>query len=439
MKSLSREVPKIALVQPGEGPDTIWDVAVIGGGPAGMMAANTAAARGLKVILLEKNASLGKKLLITGGGRCNVTNAEFDTRTLLSKFKDSDKFLFSAFAQHEVKDSLEFFHSHNMPTKIENEKRVFPLSNTSQSVWDVLVGEMKKHGVTVEHNSAVKRFECKTSGHIDAAVLKNGRTITARSYILATGGKSHPETGSTGDGFVWLKELGHSVTQPTASLVPITVSDAWVKKLSGFSMPAKVTLFQNGAKAAGKDSVKRGKVLFTHVGLSGPAILNMSSEIRELMKYGDVVLSLDLLPAHDYSTLNIALQKLFAEESNKKFKNVLGKLIPSPLVSGILDMSNIDPDTVCNSVTREDRLLLVKLLKDVHIHPTGLLGTDKAIITSGGAALEEIDFKTMSSKKIDNLHIVGDLLNIDRPSGGYSLQLCWTTGWIAGNSVSNTG
>ncbi len=415
--------------------DTIYDVAVIGGGPAGMMAAGRAAERGLKVILLEKNDTLGKKLLITGGGRCNVTNAEMDTRALLAKFKDSDKYLFSAFAQYGVKDALEFFHTRNMPTKIEAEKRVFPTSNKAQSVWDVLVDYMKTGAVTVRSDAPVTGFVTK-EGKVSALKLKDGSLIHAKSFVLATGGKSHPETGSTGDGFAWLKELGHSVSEPRAALVPVKVSDEWVKKLSGFSLPtAKITLFQNDTKVPGKQSVMKGKVLFTHFGLSGPAVLNMSSEIDDLLKYGDVVLSLDLLPTHDYGTLNEALQKLFKKQCNKKFKNAISALIPAPLVPAVMELSKIDDDVPCHSVTRDERLALIKLLKGMPIHLTGLLGADKAIITSGGVSLDEIDWKTMRSRLISNLYIVGDLLDIDRPSGGYSLQLCWTTGWVVGSAV----
>ncbi len=426
---IENKAPKITL-------GTVWDVAVIGGGPAGMMAAGRAAQRGLKVILLEKNEGLGKKLLITGGGRCNVTNAEFDNRTLLSKFKDSSKFLFSAFSVHSVAESLEFFHTRGMPTKVENDKRVFPVSNSAKSVWDVMVKYIKSGDVTVLSNAPVMGFVQTKPGHVDAIRVKNSDNIIAKSFIIATGGKSHPETGSTGEGFEWLSKIGHSITEPTVSLVPIKTEDAWVKKLTGFSLPkAKITLFQNDIKQGGKNSVKTGKVLFTHFGLSGPAILNMSSEIGELLKYGEVVISLDLLPEHDYSTLNTALQKLFAKESNKKFKNAIDQLVPSSLIPAILEKTNIDPNTFCHSVTREERLLLIKILKDMRARATGLLGTEKAIITSGGVALTEIDWRTMSSKLVDNLYIIGDLLNIDRPSGGYSLQLCWTTGWVAGNSV----
>jgi predicted Rossmann fold flavoprotein len=419
--------------------DQIFDVAVIGGGPAGMMAAGRAAERGLKVILIEKNDTLGKKLLITGGGRCNVTNAEFDDRTLLAKFKENDKFLFSAFSQFSVKGALDFFNSHGMKTKVEAEKRVFPVSDSAQSVCDVLVEYMRKGNVTMLSNSTVTGFNetvdevTKASPRrIQSIQLKGGKTINANSFILATGGKSRPETGSTGDGFAWLKKLGHSVIEPDAALVPVKVADEWVKRISGLSLPeVKITLFQNETKQA----VKKGKILFTHFGVSGPTILNMSKDIRELLKYGEVVISVDVMPKHDYSTMNDALQDLFKKESNKKFKNSLGSLVPSSLAPVIVEKSGINPDTFCHSVTREERLNLVRLLKDLRMQATGLLGVEKAIVTSGGVVLTEVDFKTMQSKLVSNLYLVGDILNIDRPSGGYSLQICWTSGYVAGNSV----
>lgn len=422
--------------------EIIWDIIVVGGGPAGMMAACRAAERAgqekrtVKILILEKNEFLGKKLLITGGGRCNVTNAEFDNRTLLGKFKESGKFLFSAFAQYSVRETLDFFHSRDMPTKIENEKRVFPKSDSAQSVWNVLVESLGKFGVNIRSKAEVMDLMAQEKGLLTSVRLKTGEIIQGKNFILATGGKSHPETGSTGQGFVWLSKLGHAVSEPKAALVPVKTSDPWVKKLSGFSLPtAKITLFQNGQKVPGKQAVKKGKVLFTHFGLSGPAILNMSSEIGELLKYGELVLSLDLLPTHDYATLNTALQKLFSKQSNKKIKNSLDELIPSPLVQVIVEQSKINPDTFCHSITREERLSLVKTMKDLPVHPTGLLGTDQAIITSGGVSLTEVDFRTMRSRLIPNLYLIGDILDIDRPSGGYSLQLCWTTGWVAGNSA----
>ncbi|KND48898.1 MAG: Flavoprotein family protein [Parcubacteria bacterium C7867-005] len=410
---------------------TVWDVVVIGGGPAGMMAAGRAGARGLKVILLEKNSTLGKKLLITGGGRCNVTNSEFDNRKLLEKFKDNDKFLFSAFAKWSVKETLDFFHERGMQTKVENELRTFPTSNKAQSVFDVLVQYMEEGGVTVSSDSPVSNF-IKEKENLIGVKLKNKKIILGRSFILATGGISRPETGSTGDGYKWLSDLGHAVIEPTPSLVPISTKDKWVKKLSGKSISdIKITLLQNNEK----QGVTKGKVLFTHLGLSGPTILNMSKDIGELLKYGEVFLSLDLLPKEDYSTLNDKLQELFKKHDKKDFKNALSDLVPSAIVPVLVELSKIKPETKCHSIKREERLTLVNLLKSIPIQVDKLLGIDKAVISSGGVVLDEVDFKTMRSRLYQNLYLIGDILNIDRPSGGYSLQLCWTTGFVAGDSV----
>jgi predicted Rossmann fold flavoprotein len=413
-----------------------WDVAVVGGGAAGMMAAGRAAACGARVVLIEKNPGLGKKLLITGGGRCNVTNAEFDTRTLLSKFnrrgKKTDQFLFSPFSKHGVEDSIAFFNDRGMPTKIEANNRVFPVSNSAQSVWDVLVQYMKDGNVRIisgiKVTKVVKDDDC--ISHIE---LANGQQIVAHSYIFATGGKSRPETGSTGDGFNWLSTLGHTVSEPDASLVPLTLKDAWAKELAGVSLSnITLTLLQDGKKF-GKQS---GGMVFTHQGISGPAVLNLSRDVRDLLQYGQAMLSLDLLPTQNQDMLDTALRSLLDQE-NKKVKNVLGTLIPSALISPVLAQAGIDPDTQANSVTRTQRLSLTKAIKGVSMEVKGLLGVEKAIVTSGGVDLTEIDFRTMRSRLISNLYIIGDLLNIDRPSGGYSLQLCWTTGMVAGESAAN--
>jgi hypothetical protein len=407
-----------------------WDVVVVGGGPAGMMAAGRAAELGARTILLEKNASLGKKLLITGGGRCNVTNAEFNTRAFLAKFKKNDKFLFSAFAQYGVKDALDFFHARGMPTKIEAERRVFPQSQKALSVWETLVAYMQAGGVRVARNSAVTGL-VKRGGVIQAVRLKDGKEVPGRSFILATGGRSRPETGSTGEGFLWAKAVGHTVIEQGAALVPLAIKDAWVKRLQGISIAdAKLTVLQNGVK----QDTHKGKMLFTHFGLSGPMVLNASRDIGELLKYGGVSLSLDLFPALDPGTLDRKLRAALEEKSNKQFKNILAGFLPAAFAPVLVGLSGIPGSTPGHSVTRAERRKLVELLKNMTMSVGGLLGVDKAVITSGGVALPEVDFRTMRSRKIQNLYFAGDVLNIDRPSGGYGLQLCWTTGFVAGGA-----
>lgn len=412
----------------------VWDVAVIGGGPAGMMAAGRAAELGAKVVLIEKNATLGKKLLITGGGRCNVTNAEPDVRKLLAKFKRGGKFLPSPFSQFDNTSALRFFEGRGMPTKVEAEQRAFPVSDSARSVWDTLVRYMKNGSVTVLSNSPVVDVVA-NNGVIEKLVLKGKREVRAVQFIFATGGLSRPETGSTGDGFTFLNNLGHTVSDTNAALVPIALREKWVRRAAGVSFKdVKITAYQNDAKQI----VREGKVLFTHVGLSGPAILNMSRDIGELLKYGDVMLELDVLPAEGPEKVNARLQELFKEGSNKMLKNVLNAVVPTALAPVVLELSSIEGETFCHSVTRPERLALAHLLKHIRVTVQSLLGLEKAIITSGGVALEEIDWKTMRSLKCSNLYIVGDLLDIDRPSGGYSLQLCWTTGFLAGSAAART-
>lgn len=421
-----------------------YDVAIIGGGPAGMMSASCAGeilkergVKGAKVILLEKNPTLGVKLLITGGGRSNITNAQYDVRTFLKKYKDNDKFLFSAFSQYDVEKSIIFFNEEGMPTKVEAENRVFPVSNSAQSVWDVLVNKMKRVGVEIKTNANVVGFEYEKGNEnfktkISGIRLKNGEIIKAKKYIVATGGTSRPETGSTGEGFKWLSELGHNIIASSEALVPIALSDTWVKALSGVSLQdIKLTTFQNNTK----QEVHKGKLLFTHFGISGPAVLNMSRDVGELLKYGEVEIRLDLLPKLDHGMLNSRLLELFKMDDKKKIKNSLGSLIPSALVSIILSQSDIDEEKINNAVSREERMRLIDIIKGLKMNVSNLLGSDKAVVSSGGVDLTEVDFKTMQSKIVENLYLVGDVLNIDRPSGGYSLQLCWTTGWVAGTNI----
>jgi predicted Rossmann fold flavoprotein len=409
-----------------------FDVIVVGGGASGMMAAGRAAECGARVLVLEKNARLGEKLLITGGGRSNITNHELDDRKLLANFKDRSKFLFSPFSQFSVKETLGFFHAHGMETKLEEGGRMFPASEKAETVWKTLLDYLKEGGVKVRSNAEVTGFTTK-SGRIAGVKLKNGETLSAASFILATGGSSRPETGSTGDGFKWLAKLGHTIRIPEPSLVPITTKETWAHRLSGLSFKeARVSVIQND-----RIHFKRvGKILFTHVGMSGPLILNMSRDISELLKYGSVSLAIDLYPKMDNGTLDRHIQEIFKKDQNKKLKNVLSLVVPATLAKMLPEYLAFDGEKEVNKVSKSERSTLVKFLKAMPLSVTGLLGTEKAIVVSGGLTLEEIELKTMRSKQYDILHVVGDVLDIDRPSGGFSLQLCWTTGWVAGTHAA---
>jgi predicted Rossmann fold flavoprotein len=411
--------------------NNIYDVIVIGGGPAGMMSAGTAGALGLKVLLLEKNPSLGKKLLITGGGRCNVTNAELDMRVFLANFKEDGRFLFSTFAQHGVADTLAFFNERGMATKVEENKRVFPVSDTAQSVLKALQDYMAESQVAIKTRAEVRAIR-KKDDHITAVELTDGTLYQASAYILATGGKSRPDTGSTGDGFVWLRELGHTIINPDPSLVPLVVKESWVSELAGLTLPeVKINVYHDKQKVLSK----KGRVLFTHVGISGPTILNMSKIIGEWLSHGSVTLALDLFPADDVGSLDNKLIALFAHSKNKFVRNALTPFLPPSLADQVLRLTKIDPETKCHSLTKEERRRLLDQLKDFRLSVIKLLGAEKAIVTSGGVALTEVDFRTMRSRIVNNLFLTGDILNIDRPSGGFSLQLCWSTGYVAGQSV----
>ena len=410
-----------------------WDVIVIGGGPAGMMAAGRAAECGARVLLIEKNESLGKKLLISGGGRCNLTNAEFDTRKLLSHYKEASKFLHSPFSQFGVQDTISFFENRGMGIKIEAGKRAFPKSDQSESVLHVLQEYMKQHGVTVRVHTPIKHIIVKHN-ILTSVVCENGDEEKADSFIFATGGTSRPDTGSTGEAFTWMKELGHHIVPPDASLVPIVIEDTWVKNLQGITLEnIGLHVFQKGKKQFSK----KGRILFTHFGISGPTVINMSKDIRDLLPYGPVTLSLDLYPMVGHDAMNERVLAILDKDKNKKLKNVISDLLPvSAMIKTLFSLTEINPESFCHSVRRDERMALIALLKHLPMTVKGILGAEKAIVTSGGVPLNEIDTKTMRSTMCNNLYLTGDMLDIDRPSGGYSLQLCWTSGFVAGTAAS---
>lgn len=414
--------------------DYVWPVVVVGGGPAGMMAAVTAARQGTKVLLLEKNPHPGKKLLISGGGRCNVTNNKPIVRDMIAEYKEDGKFLFSTFTQHGVKETIAWFKERGVDFKEENEGRLFPATEKAETIHAALVDELTKTNVEVLNNQAVIGVEFNKTDKLFRVELKSGEIITNRACVVATGGKARPETGSTGEGFLWLEKLGHTIMPSSSSLVPLATKNAWVNKLSGLTLTdIKLTVRVDGKK----ELVKKGKILFTHFGITGPTILNMSSKVGEFLSEGDTVIYIDLFPERDAGELKKYWQELFLNESNKKLKNVLAIDLPLSLVEVVLDELGIDGDTPCHSVASKDRINIFLYLKAVPLQIKCLLGADKAVVSDGGVDLTEIDFKTMQSKIVPGLFLVGDVLNINRPSGGYSLQICWSTGSVAGLQLAN--
>ena len=410
----------------------IWDVIVIGGGASGMMAASFAGLRGKSVLILDKNKSMGEKLKITGGGRCNITNNEPDIHKMLKVYGDGAPFLYSPFSIFGVKDTFNYFESRGLPLVVQARNRVFPVTEKAFDVYEVLRKDLEKNHVIVKNNCKVLKIKAKDS-KVECVETDNGMYF-AKSFILATGGLSHPETGSTGDGFKWLKDLGHEVKTPSPNIVPLAVSDAWVKTLAGVSLSfMKITFFLEGKKQFSKT----GKILFTHFGLSGPLILNSSKKVDDLLQQeGKVTACIDAFPDTNEGNLEDFIIKTFDANKNKILRTVFKDIAPDGTAKAIeMICSDIDFDTKVHSITKEERKKIVRRLKALPVTITNLMGYERSVVADGGVSLKEIEMKTMSSKLFPNLYITGDLLNINRNSGGYSLQICWTTGYIAGMSI----
>lgn len=406
-----------------------YDVIVVGGGPAGMMAAVRAAERGRRVLVLEKNKLLGKKLAMTGGGRCNIMNAEEDVHRLLEHYGEAAKFLYSPFAQFGVTETHTFFASQGLPLVTQARQRVFPKSERAVDVVKLFERLLSSRGVEVRTGVPVKRILW--SKKTITGVEVGHEVLIGESYIVATGGVSHPETGSTGDGFHWLQNSGHDVRQPTPTIVPLAVADAWVKSLAGIALDdVKVTFAVDGQR----QFAVKGRVLCTHFGLSGPTILNAAGKVADLLHDGVVTATIDAFPSLDLGALDSRITKIFDENKNRDLKNVMKVVAPTGTSTAVLSLlPTIDTSKKVHSITKDERKKIVHLQKALPITITGLMGYDRAVVADGGVALTDIDPKTMRSRQYPNLYLTGDLLDISRPSGGYSLQLCWTSGWVAGN------
>lgn len=409
------------------------NVVITGGGPAGMMAAITAARRGFKVTLVEKNEKLGKKLFITGKGRCNITNAG-DSEDLFNSIVTNRKFMFSSFNGFSNYDTLGFFDELGLHIKIERGNRVFPESDHSSDVIGALNRELKRLSVDVRLNTEVKDIIV-NGGQATGVVVKcSGKesTIQADNVIVATGGNSYQSTGSTGDGYRFARKLGHSVTPIVPALVPFNVAEDWESDLQGLSLKNVSIVVLDGKQEIYSDF---GEMLFTHFGVSGPLILSASSFAARRIKEHPLKLVIDLKPALSQEQLDERILRDFDEEKNKAFKNSLDKLLPKKMIPVIVRLSDIDGNKKVNEITKQERQKLVSLIKGLELTITGLRGFNEAIITQGGINVREINPTTMESKLVKNLFFAGEVLDVDALTGGFNLQIAWSTGYAAADHL----
>ena len=409
-----------------------YDVIVIGGGPAGLFAAGFAAQKDVKVLLLEKNNRCGAKLLITGKGRCNVTHNEDDPRKFVEHFGRNGKAFLTALYAYGVKDVVDFLEEREVPLKVERGGRIFPASGEAKDVNTALIDFAVGAGVDIKTSCEVKSVNL-ADGQIEGIETSKGH-FSAKTFVLATGGLSFPETGCTGDGYRWAEETGHFLVKPEPALIPVRLKQSWTADVSRFNLKnVKVTLCLDDKKI----DERFGEAFFTRNGIGGPIILDMSSRIRDALKQGAVTLLLDFKPAVARDLFDKRLQRELAEHTNLDFGNSLGKLLPRDMIPVFLRLVGIDPKKKCHSVTRIERQRLLSLFKEMELNVTSCEGFKKAIVTSGGVSLKDIDMRTMRSKKIDNLFFAGEMIDLDGPTGGFNLQVCWSTGYLAGVNAAS--
>lgn len=405
------------------------DIIVIGGGAAGMMAALTAADRGARVLLLERNQKVGRKLYITGKGRCNLTNNS-TVQEVLENVPRNSRFLTGAMTRFPPADTMKFFESLGVPLKTERGNRVFPQSDRSADVIDALFLALRRAGVEIAEERAVRILT--RGGHAAAVQTEHGK-YNCKAVILATGGLSYPATGSTGDGYAMAEVLGHTIVEPRPSLVPLAAKGEDCGRMQGLSLRNVVVKVKNEkGKTVYRD---QGELLFTHFGLSGPLILSASAHMREMGRE-HYTIWIDLKPALDEATLDVRLLRDLAENPNRAFHNVLEGLVPRLMVPVLVDRSGIPGGEKANSVTREQRRRLLELLKGFSVEIAGPRPIEEAIVTSGGVKVSEVDPKTMASKRIEGLYLAGEILDVDAYTGGFNLQIAWATGHAAGEAAA---
>jgi predicted Rossmann fold flavoprotein len=408
---------------------TKFDVAVIGGGPSGMMAAIHASELGATVVLIEKNENLGRKLLITGGGRCNLANSNIANSKLVDLYGIKGKSLYTAFNNFNNQDIVDFFESRGLKTKEEDNGRIFPISDRALDIRAILIDELRKNKIDIFNGVQVQGFNIENK-KIEKIKTSKGYVVAGK-IILCTGGKSYPETGSDGAGFIWLKKMGHSISELTPSLVPIIINESWIKKLQGLSLEdVGISLYYKGKKKTND----RGEMIFTHEGVSGPLIYNLSRTLKDL-DIKQTKLLIDLIPNNNFKELDNILRQKIEKQGKKNYRKILGEIISDKLVLVVMGMLKIDMNKKSYEVNKIERRETVRILKEIEINVKKLAGFEKAVVSAGGVDLREVDPRTLKSKIVDNLFFAGEVLDIDGPSGGYNLQVAWSTGYLAGKSV----
>ena len=405
-------------------------VNIAGGGAAGMFAAVTAAAKGHKVHVYEKNEKLGKKLFITGKGRCNLTNA-CDMEELFDAVCTNGKFLYSAFYGFTNQDTVDFFEECGLRTKVERGNRVFPQSDHSSDVIAALTKKMKELGVQVHLNTEIREV-LSAEGRVTGVCTRDGKRESADAVIIATGGLSYQSTGSTGDGYRFARALGHRVTELSPSLVPFNIKEETAGRLQGLSLRNVRAFVYSGKKCLYEEF---GEMMFTHFGVTGPLILTASSRIQKQLKKGELRLVIDLKPALSEEQLDKRVLRDFEEAKNKQFRNALGGLFPAKLIPVMVERSQIPPEKRVNEISREERRKLIYEIKNFELTITGLRDYNEAIITKGGVHVKEIHPSTMESRLVSGLYFAGEVLDLDAVTGGFNLQIAWSTAYAAGSSI----